>query len=261
MVYKILDARNKKRFAIVAALSTVVVSASGLGAYGYMQHKTEMERIETEKKEKEAREREEKKLAELREEHGIEGIAAALAEKYSQVITAEESSLLSNYEKYMMSTHDVDDFNKYKGEMDTLVSNLDTRLLDWEAEQQRIREEEARIAKEQEEARQREYSSQAHMGNSSGGGVLTPSGGVNWFNGFQEKYYNLDMSQVVANAHAMGIQGQYWIREDGVKMLGGYVMVASSDFAKGTVIQTSLGTAIVVDAGCPSGVIDVAVSW
>lgn len=92
-----------------------------------------------------------------------------------------------------------------------------------------------------------------------GGGVLTPSGGVNYYNGATETYYNLDMSGVIANAQNMGIQGEYWVREDGVKMYGDYVIVASQH-DKGTIIDTSLGTGIVLDY-CPAGTVDVATSW
>ena len=90
-------------------------------------------------------------------------------------------------------------------------------------------------------------------------GVLTPSGGVNSFNGNTETYYNLDMSGVIANAQNMGIQGEYWVRDDGVKMYGDYVIVASQH-DKGTIIDTSLGTGIVLDY-CPAGTVDIATSW
>lgn len=93
----------------------------------------------------------------------------------------------------------------------------------------------------------------------SGGGVLTPSSGINWFNGRKETYYNLNMSGVVANAKNMGIEGDYWVRGDGVKMYGGYIIVAAQ-MDKGTIIDTSLGAGIVLD-WCPAGTIDVAVSW
>lgn len=254
---------NKKRIIIVSLVAIAIVSACGYATY---QYQVEQERIEQERiaeEERKAKEREEKKLAELRKEHAIEGIASMLSDKYANVIVDNEKSLILNYEEYMMTTHKVDDFEKYKGELDELVAQLDTRLSEWEAEQQRIAEEEARKAREAEEAKKKQeqqYSSRG-SGNYPSGGVLTPSGGVNWFNNRKEMYYNLDMSQVVANAHAMGIQGDYWVRGDGVKMLGGYIMVASSDLPKGTIVETSLGTAIVVDAGCASGVIDVAVTW
>lgn len=90
-------------------------------------------------------------------------------------------------------------------------------------------------------------------------GVLTPSGGVNSFNGNTETYYNLDMSGVITNAQNMGIQGEYWVRDDGVKMYGDYVIVASQH-DKGSIIETSLGTGIVLDY-CPAGTVDIATSW
>ena len=43
----------------------------------------------------------------------------------------------------------------------------------------------------------------------------------------------------------------YWVREDGAKMLGNYIMTAASfDIRpRGTVVQTSLGTGLVCDTG------------
>lgn len=85
-------------------------------------------------------------------------------------------------------------------------------------------------------------------------GVLTPSGGVNSFNGNTETYYNLDMSGVIANAQNMGIQGEYWVRDDGVKMYGDYVIVAAQA-PKNTIIETSLGIGLVLDY-CPSNSVE-----
>lgn len=102
------------------------------------------------------------------------------------------------------------------------------------------------------------YASQNTYTQSNGSG-LTKSKGVNWHNGNKETYYNLDMSGVISNAQAMGIQGEYWVREDGVKMYGDKVIVAAQ-MDKGTVIDTSLGTGIVLDY-CPAGTVDIAVSW
>ena len=94
---------------------------------------------------------------------------------------------------------------------------------------------------------------------SSSGSSLTRSSGVNYYNGNKETYYNLDMSGVISNAQSMGIQGNYWIRDDGVKMYGDYVIVAAQ-MDKGTIISTSLGTGIVLDY-CPAGTIDIATNW
>lgn len=93
----------------------------------------------------------------------------------------------------------------------------------------------------------------------SSGSKLTPQGGVNYYNNQKETYYNLDMSGVIANAQSQGIEGNYWVRGDGVKMYGDYVIVAAQA-PKNTIIETSVGTGIVLDY-CPAGTIDVATNW
>ncbi len=102
------------------------------------------------------------------------------------------------------------------------------------------------------------------------GAHLTMQGGT--FNGpsGKETYYNLDMSSCIGIMRNMGYSESdypYWVREDGVKMLGDYVMCAAelSTRPKGTIIETSLGQAIVVDTGSfaygnPTQ-IDLCVTW
>lgn len=98
-------------------------------------------------------------------------------------------------------------------------------------------------------------------------GVLTPSGGVNYVGDQKETYYNLPMKRVVQNAHDRGITGEYWVRDDGCKMLGDYIMVAANQSVHpyGTLVETSLGTGIVVDTGEFAATnalqIDIAVTW
>ena len=94
------------------------------------------------------------------------------------------------------------------------------------------------------------------------GGFMGPSG--------RETYYNLKMGVVVKNMRKIGYSEKdypYWVRDDGAKMLGNYVMVAANwkIRPRGTILKTSLGSAIVVDTGefvkdYPKGV-DVAVNW
>lgn len=86
----------------------------------------------------------------------------------------------------------------------------------------------------------------------------------------KESYYNLNMTSVINAMRRMGYNEEeypYWIREDGVKMLGGYVIVAANYEIRprGTIIESSLGYAIVCDTGGfakrnPTQ-IDVAVNW
>lgn len=99
---------------------------------------------------------------------------------------------------------------------------------------------------------------------------LTRSGGK--FDGPSglEKWYNLPMGRCITNMRNMGYSVEeypYWIREDGAKMLGEYVMCASNNNyrPKGTIIETSLGMALVVDsceaAASDPSLLDMCVDW
>lgn len=99
------------------------------------------------------------------------------------------------------------------------------------------------------------------------GSVLTASSGVNYYGSQRETYYNLDMSGCVNIMRGMGNTDEYWVREDGVKMLGSYVMCAANlnVYPRGSLVETSLGTAIVVDTGgfadSDPYQVDIAVTW
>lgn len=87
------------------------------------------------------------------------------------------------------------------------------------------------------------------------GSVLCAYHGVNYNSfGNKETYYNLDMSGVVYYARVSGYSEEeypYYVREDGVKMLGQYVMVAANldIYPRYTVVSTSLGLGLVCDTG------------
>jgi hypothetical protein len=101
-------------------------------------------------------------------------------------------------------------------------------------------------------------------------GCLTASGGV--FNGpsGRETWYNLPMDGVISIMRNAGFSEEeypYWVREDGCRMLGDYIMVAANfDIRpRGSTLATSLGTGLVCDTGTfiytyPYGV-DIAVDW
>lgn len=83
----------------------------------------------------------------------------------------------------------------------------------------------------------------------------------------KETYYNLDMTGVVWIMEDLGYDYEYWIREDGVKMYGPFIMVAAdlSLRPRGSIIKTSLGWAMVCDTGefinwNPTQ-LDIAVNW
>ena len=100
------------------------------------------------------------------------------------------------------------------------------------------------------------------------GSILTKSKGTNNGPSGKETYYNLNMSRVVAAMSRYGYSSSdYWVRADGVKMLGNYVMVAASytKHPKGSLVSTSLGTGIVCDTGGFAASnptqIDIATNW
>lgn len=99
--------------------------------------------------------------------------------------------------------------------------------------------------------------------------VLNKRDGVNNFCGNKETFYNLRMTGVIRLLDEMGIpHGDYWVRDDGCKMLGSYIMLATDTrrWPKGTILETSLGTGMVVDhcsgsEGYGGLWVDVAVTW
>ena len=97
--------------------------------------------------------------------------------------------------------------------------------------------------------------------------MLTPKGGVfsNSDTGYTEKYYNLSMQKVVKRAQDMGIPCEYWVRDDGVKMFGPWVIVAAHpSVTRYTRVQTSLGEGIVLDYHTVKDgktLLDIATTW
>lgn len=97
---------------------------------------------------------------------------------------------------------------------------------------------------------------------------LNKRDGVFYHDGIKETYYNLDMKRIVKRAKASGlIEGEYNVREDGVKCIGKYVIVAApyDTWDYGTCVMTSLGIGCVLDTGAfaetNKNQIDIAVDW
>lgn len=92
---------------------------------------------------------------------------------------------------------------------------------------------------------------------SSNTGVLTKSKGVNYFNGHKETWY----SQKVLPGGGLKIPGRHVAADGTIRDENDYICVASSDYPKGTIVETSLGTGKVYDTGCASGIIDIYTDW
>lgn len=102
------------------------------------------------------------------------------------------------------------------------------------------------------------------------GPVLTKSKGVNYGPSGKETYYNLPMGGVIRIMRNIGFseaEYPYWVRDDGVKMLGDFVIVAADlrTHPRGSIVDCSLGRAIVCDTGgfarSNPAQLDIAVSW
>jgi hypothetical protein len=99
---------------------------------------------------------------------------------------------------------------------------------------------------------------------------LTKSAGVFQGPSGKETYYNLPMGQVINNMRSLGYSVEeypFTVREDGAKCLGPYVIVAANLNLRprGTIVETSLGMAIVCDTGgfaeYNSTQLDLATDW
>ena len=103
-------------------------------------------------------------------------------------------------------------------------------------------------------------------------GHLTKSSGVFYGPSGKETYYNLDMSGVInimRNAGYSEAEYPYWVRDDGCKMLGQYIMLGGDIINtrnRGDIVETSLGTGMLCDH-CVNAqmndptLIDIAVTW
>ena len=88
-------------------------------------------------------------------------------------------------------------------------------------------------------------------------GGLTPSKGRIWFNGHSETYY----SQKVLPGGGLAIPGRHIASDGTIRDKDNYIVVASDDYPKGTVVQTSLGAGKVYDTGSGKGNIDLYTDW
>lgn len=160
---------------------------------------------------------------------------------------------------------------------DTLIAKATEIKAETEAKKA---EEEAKAKKAAEEAKKAEEEAKkaetakaakaAAAGSAWNGAKLTPAAGAIQGPSGKETYYNLPMQGVINIMRRAGYseaEYPYHVREDGVKMLGPYIMVAANLKLRprGTIYQTSLGQAIVCDTGGfaasnPTQT-DIAVNW
>lgn len=149
------------------------------------------------------------------------------------------------YDKYISSE---EDNAKLRMEVDTLLIDLENTKKERDAAKSELEDAQLQIEQQSVEIEEPQIELMSYTVEND---CLTPSKGVHYGVSGKETYYNLDMSGVVSIMRGMGNTDEYWVREDGVKMLGNYVMVAANlDLhPRGSYVETSLGTGIVCDTG------------
>lgn len=141
------------------------------------------------------------------------------------------------------------------------------RVAQKKQEEEAQRKADEQLAKKaQEETKQASASagSNTSAGNNSGsGGYVIPSGGLTpskgriWYNGHTETYY----SQKVLPGGGLAIPGRHIASDGTIRDADGYIVLASDDYPRGTVVETSLGAGKVYDTGSGSGNIDLYTDW
>lgn len=150
----------------------------------------------------------------------------------------------------------------------TVNAQLETaRAAQKKQEEEAQRKADEQLAKKaQEETKQASASagSNTSAGNNSGsGGYVIPSGGLTpskgriWYNGHTETYY----SQKVLPGGGLAIPGRHIASDGTIRDADGYIVLASDDYPRGTVVETSLGAGKVYDTGSGSGNIDLYTDW
>lgn len=120
--------------------------------------------------------------------------------------------------------------------------------------------------KEEEEAKKEKIKEQTKKSDWNGPVLSKSAGKIKGPSG-NETYYNLNMSGVVNVMRRMGNNDEYWVRDDGCKMLGDYIMCAANlkVHPRGSLVESSLGTCIVCDTGgfasYDSTRLDIATTW
>ena len=175
------------------------------------------------------------------------------------------------YKFTFKKSYNIISFNMYGGQtLDPHIAYQENLIKDINKENKQLKKEIKIIKKETQKIRKkkRDYIDNQRKNPNWKGDVLNTQNGVVTGPCGKETYYNLNMSGVISIMRSKGNKDKYWVRKDGCKMLGDYIMVAANlkKYPKGTIVETSLGKGIVCDTGGfvsnDSGItFDIATSW
>lgn len=170
--------------------------------------------------------------------NSFEGVAEDAITELGEYATEEQAAALRNYSNKLAQANSFAEIQEYEDLLNATI-------------------EEVALVKANAESA---WVSQVATNNNSyvsnvAAGVLTKSGGVNYYNGYRETYYS-------SNVLYHYMTPQWTCGADGVwRDSDGYIVVASSDLAYGSKVDTSLGAGKVYDSGCASGTLDLYTQW
>lgn len=179
-----------------------------------------------------------------------DGRADAIAEAYSGYIDDASVEELHTYESYAKTAPNNAEADEWVGKINEKESEAKGAK---EAAEKKAADEAAAKAKHEAEAKAKSTSSESDA--STSGGFMTVAqfkykGAMNW-NGHRWTYY----SETVLPGSGLRIPGRH-VSNGAVCDSDGYVVLASCDYAKGTVIDTPIGKGKVYDVCPTSGTID-----
>lgn len=179
-----------------------------------------------------------KHLQEIKDE--FEGSAQEAYDMYGEFLSDEQNSFLFEYEENIMKAETITELAQWRQWFDNIVAIGEEAKAEadaWWAEQASYNY---------------NYGYSSYNTPTSG---LTPSGGVNYYDGRKETYYSSNVAyHYRTNEWTLDDEGFYRTDE-------GYYVVAASDMEQGTTFEGSKGTCIVLDSGCAEGVTDYYVGW
>lgn len=191
-------------------------------------------------------------LREKKEEYV--GFSDRKQEEYGEFLTEDEVASLLEYENQIQAVFNFAELDTVEESIDSVISNAETRKTE---EEERIRLEEEAAAQAQMQTATATVNQQPASQNYyvDSNGKLTASGGVNYYNGRKETWYSSNVLYHYRTPEwTCGADGVY-------RDADGYVVVAASDLPLGSYVETSFGTARVLDTGCSPGTTDIYTAW
>lgn len=183
-------------------------------------------------------------------------LAFALSSTLAQAQILESARANKNAEQIALIKAEIED-----RETETATREASDKQYRIEQVEKRAAEE---LAKRQAEAEAQAEQVEVNAGNMwknqqidyiTGNGALSKLQGVNYYNDRRETWYS---SRVLYHKDT----AQWTPDANGVyRDADGYVVIASSDHAKGSLVDTSHGMGKVYDSGCASGTTDIYVNW